>query len=208
MSLLSHIKTISVILVAAVAMSTSVVMASQKDGVFDPFTASIEVNIRMPEVGKKHKAAVSEAMAKLEQVLKETGLAVSRVRDGEVVLVTIPCDRLFAPNSPSLRGDADKNLLPLLPYIKRSDNFKVVVAVHSDDTGDSQYTDQLTADRASAIDEFYSRHTSASETGIIPYGIGTDEPVAPNSGIRNRAANRRVEVYFIPTATFISKAKK
>lgn len=67
MSLLSHIKTISVILVAAVAMSTSVVMASQKDGVFDPFTASIEVNIRMPEVGKKHKAAVSEAMAKLEK---------------------------------------------------------------------------------------------------------------------------------------------
>lgn len=208
MTLFSHIKSIAVIAVSAIALSSSVVNASQKEGDFDPFTASIEENIRTPEVGKKNKIAVVAAMEKLEHALKETGLAVTRVRDGEVALVTIPCDRLFVPNSPNLRPDADKLLLPLLPYIKRADNFKVVVAVHSDDTGDTQYTDQLTADRASAIDGFYSGHTSAAETGIIPYGIGTDEPVAPNSGIRNRAANRRVEVYFIPTSTFISKAKK
>lgn len=204
----SHLKSFALTCVAALSLSSSVAFAAPKDDSFDPLTASIEENINNPVVGKKQKVAVANAMANVERSIKETGLAVTRVRDGEVVLVTIPCDRLFAPNSSVLREDAGQKLLALLPYVKRSDSFKVVVAVHSDDTGDAQYTDQLTADRATAVDEFFSRHTTSSETGIIPYGLGTDEPVAPNTGIHNRAANRRVEIYFIPTATFISKAKK
>lgn len=206
MPLFSRIRT--AVLAIGVFLGTSFAIGAPKDNNFDPFSASIEENIRTPEVGKKNKAPVVAAMTRLEHAMKEAGMNATRVREGEVVMVTIPCAVLFGPNRTDLRAEAEKSLMPLIPYIKRTDTYKVVVAVHSDDTGDAQYTDQLTADRASALDAFFSRHISGGETGIIPYGIGSDEPVAPNSGVRNRAANRRVEVYFIPTETFISKAKK
>ncbi len=90
----------------------------------------------------------------------------------------------------------------------RSDNYKVVVAVHSDNTGDEMYADRLTSDRANAIDEYYFHASGDKETGIIPYGLGSDEPVAPNSGRANREKNRRVEIYFVPTAELIEKIKR
>lgn len=43
---------------------------------------------------------------------------------------------------------------------------------------------------------------------MIPYGLGYDEPVAPNTGVANREKNRRVEIYFVPTKDFIDKARK
>ncbi|MCM1067250.1 MAG: OmpA family protein [Muribaculaceae bacterium] len=181
--------------------------AAPKDD-FDPFTAGIEENISTPKVSARQQAKVTAAMAQLERTLKSAGFAVSRVRSGEVVLVTIPCSELFAPNATALK-DTDKcRLSALVPYVKRADNYKVVVAVHTDNTGDATYADALTADRATAIDEFFYRHNSGADTGIIPYGIGSDEPVAPNTGVRNRASNRRVEIYFIPTSGFIEKVQK
>lgn len=196
------------LITATLAMSASPAYAAPKDELFDPYNAPIEENIRVPEVPRKSKAAVIAAMHNLRRTFQNENLQADLVRSGEVVMVTLPCDRLFAPNSTELRTEASVPLRTLLPYIKRADNYKVVIAVHSDNTGDSIYTDRITADRAAAIDDFYSRENGGAETGIIPYGIGDDEPVAPNTGIRNRAANRRVEFYFIPTLTFISKAKK
>ena len=123
-------------------------------------------------------------------------------------MVTVEASKLFRANSTVLREGAAAVLQPLVPYLKRTDNYKIVLAVHSDDTGDAEYSDRLTADRASAIDSFVASKTGGGESNIIPYGLGSDEPVASNAGIRNRAANRRVEFYFIPTEEFISKVKK
>lgn len=206
MSLFSFLR--NSLITATLTLSASPVSAAPKDEPFDPFNSPIEENLRLPEVPRKSKEAVAAAMHNLRRTFQNENLQADQVRNGEVVMVTIPCDRLFAPNSTELRPEAAVQLRTLLPYIKRADNYKVVIAVHSDNTGDSIYTDRITADRAAAIDDFFSRENGGGETGIIPYGIGDDEPVAPNTGIRNRAANRRVEFYFIPTLTFISKAKK
>ena len=175
---------------------------------FDPFTAGIEENINTPKVGTKQLPKLTAAMAQLERTLKSAGYAATRVRSGEVVLVTIPCSELFAPNSTSLKKTDGSKLSALVPYVKRTDNYKVVIAVHADNTGDASYADAITADRATAIDEFFYHRNSNTDTGIIPYGIGADEPVKPNTGVRNRAANRRVEIYFIPTSAFIEKVQK
>lgn len=196
-------------LLAAVAiMAAPLVATAEKQGDFDPYSANIEENIATPAVSAKASQAVAAAIGQLVKTLRNAGYTVEAVRKGEVALVTIPCANLFAPNSVNLADGSAKYLRPLLPYIQRTDNFKVIVAVHADNTGDEQYAEQITADRANAIDEYFFKANNNAETGIIPYGLGSDEPVAPNTGINNRARNRRVEIYFVPTAHLIEKARK
>lgn len=175
---------------------------------FDPLNASIEDNLRHPAVPAKGSEAVSSAMGQLIRTLRNAGYTVGGVRNGQVALVTIPAADLFAPGATTLRQDASAKLRPLLPYIQRSDNYKVILAAHSDNTGDELYNDRITADRANAIDEFYYRLNGNSDTGIIPYGLGLDEPVAPNNTIEGRARNRRIEIYFVPTEEYISKVRR
>lgn len=180
-------------------------VATAADNDFDPYTADIEDNIKQPAVSAKNHTVVAAAMAQLSAALKHAGINATTVRSDEVVLVTIPCSELFAPNATELKATAAKHLRPLAPYIRRADNYKVVIAVHSDNTGDTRYADNLTAERATAVDDFFYREGGNIDTGIIPYGLGADEPVASNQGFTNRAANRRVEIYFIPTKEFIDK---
>ena len=199
-------KTLCSLLVGIAALLGPATTSAQSD--FDPLSANIEENIAKPEVNPKHSEAVKTAIKQLVSALRQAGYDVTTVRKGEVAMVTLPCSALFQPNSTQLRDAAAKKLSPMAPYISRHDNYKVILAVHSDDTGDSQHADNITANRANAIDEFYYKLGSDAETGIIPYGLGSDEPVAPNTGVANRAQNRRVEIYFVPTEEFIKKARK
>lgn len=173
---------------------------------FDPMGAEIEANIKHPPVSPKHSAAVAKAMHPVVKALEHAGYQVETVRNGEVVMVTIPCSRLFAPNSSTLLDGASDVLRALNPYVKESENFKTILAVHSDDTGDDAYCDRITSERANAIDEYFYTRNGQAETGIIPYGLGSDEPLKANTSIEGRAANRRVEIYLVPTETFIKHA--
>ena len=201
MNIQRHI--LALALMAAAALPQG--LAAQKAAPFDPTTATIEENIRYPEVPAKQSAAVASRMNDLAKDLREAGYSVTMLRSGEVVMVTIPCSALFSPNESVLSTKASSKLAPLKNYIKRREDYKVVLAVHSDDTGDETYADRLTADRANSIDEYFFKEDSHRETGIIPYGICADEPVADNHGRANRAKNRRVEFYFIPTQEYIKK---
>ncbi len=184
------------------------ISAEQPSATFDPMAVNIEENIAHPSVPAKNSAAVSNEMNHLGNTLREKGFSVDMVRKGEVVMVTIPCSKLFAPNSLVLSPSAESILASLEPYIKRSDKYKVILAAHSDNTGDEMYAERITAARANAIDEYFFKVYGDKDTEIIPYGLGADEPIAPNSGIANREKNRRIEIYFVPTAPYIDKIKR
>ena len=175
---------------------------------FDPLNADIEQNLTHPAVARKHSPAVKTGMSQLLRAIRALGFDASAVRDGEVVLVTIAASELFAPNAFTPKNAAITRLRPLMPYVKRSDNYKVIVAVHSDNTGDSFYNDSITVARADAIDDIMTRLNDGAETGVIPYGLGDDEPLAANISIEARRRNRRVEIYFVPTAGFIDKSRR
>lgn len=174
---------------------------------FDKFTAGIEENINTPEVPKKAKVQVAEAMTNLTRTFRQEGYISDGVRGGEVTLITIPISDLFAANSRVLKENALGKLAKLVPYIKRTDKYKVVLAVHSDDTGDDQYAEDLTAERANVIDEYIASRLGG-ESPVVPYGLGSDEPLVANTSIANRAKNRRVEIYFIPTEEYIEKIRR
>jgi len=174
----------------------------------DELSLSFDDNIATPRVPQKAKARVRDHVAELAEVLAGHGYATAVLRDGEVLRLTIPCDLLFSPNSAVLKDTAAAALTPLKKYSRQDSPYKMVVAVHADDTGDSVYCDRLTADRASAIDSFFYLLLGSEETGVIPYGLGQDDFIGPNHSIEARAKNRRVEIYLVPRASLFQKQKK
>ncbi len=196
------------IIVACCLFSCVTTLSAQKEQPFDPLTATIEENIQTPKVSPKKSEAVVAVMKELRKSLAAAKYNTSAVRSGEVIMVTIPCSELFAANDTKLADKAKAVLTPLEPYIQATDLYKVVIAVHTDDTGDETYADRITDQRAEAIDEFFSKANHGKDSGIIPYGLGKDEPLAPNTSLSRRQKNRRVEIYFIPTGQTIQRAKK
>lgn len=191
-------------LAAGLLLSSPLSAAANDD---DPYSVNIEQNLATPAVNAKHSVAVSNAMGLLTRTMRQAGFETQGVRKGEVTMVTIPCRDLFGPNSIEIKAKGKQLLSKLVPYIKRSDKYKVVMAVHADDTGDAIYAERITSDRANAIDEYFAS-ALGGESPVIPYGLGNDEPVAPNTGVANREKNRRVEIYFVPTKDFIDNARK
>ncbi|MDE7407723.1 MAG: OmpA family protein, partial [Muribaculaceae bacterium] len=167
---------------------------------------SVEDNLAGPEVPVKLVARVTECQQRVAHELKKKGLHVELMRDRQVIVVTLPATPMFQPNDSVLRDQAQAWLRPLAGLLKHPDFYKTLVAVHSDDTGSEEYVNTLTAGRADAIYRWLVGMGCHGES-IVPYGIGADEPLAPNDSRARRVANRRVEIYLVPGPGMIEMAR-
>ncbi len=167
----------------------------------------LEENILSPAVSEKEHGAVSRQMRKIGTELARQGFVVDMMRDDEVILVTIPTDKLFLPNDTILMPDASKMLDPVLNHLREADMFKVVYAVHTDNTGSERYNMELSHARNGAI---YDRMLTRvhNDLVIIPYEMGDTDPVESNDTRLGRAENRRLEIYLIPGPKMITDAHK
>lgn len=164
----------------------------------DALELTFAQNLETPDVPKKAETYVRTHMDQLRRTLLKSDLDVNLVRNGEVLQVTIPCEILFATSSVELKQSAVKTLNKLGLIVRDPHRYKVLVAVHTDDTGDDIYADSISAARANAIDDGLWQIAGEKETNVIPYGIGKDEPLVSNTSRNNRAKNRRVEIFIIP----------
>lgn len=172
----------------------------------EPVDMSLSDNINVPAVGKRSKEKVRSRMASLRRELSKGGMTVTSLRDGEVMMVAVPADKLFAPNSPELKPSASAILDKFADIVKDPDDYKILVAVHTDDTGDNIYADNITSDRANAIDTYMTALSGRDTINLIPYGLGRDEPLVDNNSIKSRRTNRRIEIYIVPGET-LAKAR-
>ncbi|MCC8119557.1 MAG: OmpA family protein [Bacteroidales bacterium] len=164
-------------------------------------------NINTPEVPKKAVLPIQAHIEQIRQSLAKHYQDVELVRNDDVVMVTIPANDLFAPNSTTLRDGGKRYLRPFVNLLRYPTMYKVLVAVHTDNTGDEQYCDELSAARANAIDAFLTQELGTIAEGLTPYGIGQDEPIVPNNSVTNRGKNRRVEIYIVPAKGMIETAR-
>lgn len=128
-------------------------------------------------------------------------------RKKEVILVTIPASELFAPNSTELAEGAAKYLSPIKRYMKEPDMFRVLLVMHTDNTGSEKYRDNITADRVDAITAWFEDQ-GADTSFTFSYAFGDESPLVPNTSIENRDKNRRLEVYLMPGKKMLEDAKK
>lgn len=172
----------------------------------DALELSIEDNLNTPRVPSKARTYVRTAMDQLRRSLIRQGYAAVLTRDGEVVEITIPCSDLFASCATELKPGGIKRLQGLGALAADDARYKLLIAVHSDDTGDEQYADSITAARANAIDDLLWQLSGRRDTNTVPYGLGRDEPLQPNTSRAGRQANRRVEIYVVPDRGLLQAA--
>lgn len=205
---------LSILLVSLLAPVTSTLRA--KDKFTDPYTdydetlfmdMDLEQNLLTPEVGSGEHAAISRYMKNVGQAMAKKGYIVDMMRDDEIVLVTIPTDDLFLPNDTLLTPSAPAKFGPVIALLRDPEMYKVVYAVHTDNTGSAKYNSYLSHQRNNSIYDWLLTQVS-EDLIVIPYEMGDSDPVEPNDSRNGRAANRRVEIYLIPGPKMITNAHK
>lgn len=193
--------------VSAIHCSAQKKDASQEQLV-DLSELTLDETLMLPDVPEKQAPYVTSYMKREAQALHKLGYKVETTRHGEVVIATIPADKLFAPNDSTLLPGAAIELKPFLPYFRTHGKFKVILAMHSDDTGSDSYLYELTERRILALYGYFDEH--AAQTDMLQgYPMADSEPVkdTPNTSYANRRTNRRLEIYIVPGPMLIMEAK-
>lgn len=198
------------------ALALPIALAALADGEFiDPYDdydesaaldMELEENLATPVVQMAEHQAVANYMKAVARKLGQR-YKVELLRKGEVAVVTIPSDDLFLPNDTLLSPYAPDRLRPMLPLFRDPDMFKLVYAVHTDDTGSEDYIDMLAAARNRSIYAWLTEDAKVNpELFIINYDMGETRPLKPNTTRANRALNRRVEIFIVPGPKLIHYA--
>lgn len=138
---------------------------------------------------------------------KQGACNIEAFRKKEVILITIPAHLIFAPNSTELTDGAYKYLKPIKRYMKNPDMFRVLLVMHTDNTGSEMYRDNITADRVDAVTSWFEEQ-GADTSYTFSYAFGDESPLVPNTSIENRDKNRRLEIYLMPGEKMLQEAKK
>ena len=171
------------------------------------FEMTIEENLATPAVPSKALNPLVRHIERIGNVYAKHGLEVQYARKRDVMKVIIPCSALFKPNSVTLSATAPKILSAFRDIVRLPQLYKVLVVVHTDDSGSDQYDDYITSTRADAIDAYFTKISGIENLNVIPYGVGYDEPLVASNSIVNRNRNRRAEIYIIPEKQLVEQAK-
>lgn len=137
----------------------------------------------------------------------DNGCSVETFRNKEVLLITIPASKLFGPNETELKESVAKFLNPIKRYLKIPDMYRVLIVMHTDNTGSEQYRENLTEARSDAVYDWFDE-SGVNTDYLFSYAFADDQPLVQNNSIDNREKNRRLEIYLVPGKRMFDEAKK
>lgn len=173
----------------------------------DIYELSLDDNLELPEIdNEKQSDRVQDYQYNVAVSLKKSNYDVELMRDDEVIVVTIPASQLFNANDTILTSLGETLLKPFVKYLKTPGFYKMLLVMHSDNTGSDKYTLKLTRDRVNAVFDWFDMNTSVDF--VVPYALGSTDPLVDNNSMTNRKRNRRLEIYLIPEEVMIQQAKK
>lgn len=168
--------------------------------------ADLDTELNTPAVPGKMAGALRRVMNPKAQSLIDQGFNVELMRDEQVIAVTIQLDDIFDPNEINLNDKGSQQMQAFLPFTRHYGFYKILLVVHSDDTGSKYYKDWLCEQRIISLYDFFDAHNS---TPAIVYGypMADKEPIENNDTRTHRAINRRLEVYIVPGPQLIQDLK-
>ena len=173
----------------------------------DIYEMSLDENLETPEIrNDKQAAKIQEFQYDIAVAFSLSNYDVEVMRDGEVIVITIPASQLFGPNDTVVTKVGQELLKPFLRMIKNPGFYKMLLVMHSDNTGSQVYTLNLTRQRVNAIYDWFDENGSVDY--VVPYALGDTEPLVDNNSFENRKTNRRLEIYLVPEKTMLQQAKK
>lgn len=134
-------------------------------------------------------------------------ITVENYRNKEVLLITIPARLLFAPNETLLNEKAGEYLTPIKRYLRNPDTYRVLLVMHTDNTGSDLYRDEITEERVESVFEWFDE-AGCDTSYLFPYAMSDEMPLRDNYSQANRDANRRLEIYLMPGTKMLDQAKK
>ncbi|MCH5220143.1 MAG: OmpA family protein [Muribaculaceae bacterium] len=190
----------AILIFALVSLSTLHSWASSNSGIADD-AARFESMVMAPAVSQKASAALARHIETIREGFASKHFNATKVNNQPIVKITIPASEFFAPNSASLDNAAYERLMYFRHALTHPEYYRLVVAVHTDDTGDDQYSQSITEARAQAIKHGFDK--IATDANVKPnvsyFALGKQLALNHNSTMTERATNRRIEVYIIPT---------
>ena len=99
-----------------------------------------------------------------------------------------------------LKSGSTKVLVNALTGIRAKPGWLIVVAGHTDNTGNPQRNQQLSLKRAEAVRDWMRDTGDVPESCFAVQGYGASRSVATNDTAEGRALNRRVEISLVPQA--------
>ena len=203
---MQRVSHICLIALAIVAMVCSMSLDA-KDHVEDIYDLSLDENLMTPEIkSDKHADRIQEYQYNMAVAFKKSNYEVEVMRDDEVIVITIPASQLFEPNDTVLSKLGEEQLKPFLRMVKNPGFYKMLLVMHSDNTGSSEYTLNLTRQRVNAIFDWFDENGSVDY--VVPYALGETDPLVDNNSVENRKTNRRLEIFLVPEQTMLQQAKK
>lgn len=201
--ILSHIILLLPILIFL--LSPQVLNARDKEE--DIYELSLDENLATPEIkNSKQAEKIQDFQYDMAVAFKRSNYEVEIMRDDEVIVITIPASQLFEPNDTALSTLGVAQLKPFLRMIKNPGFYKLLLVMHSDNTGSSEYTLNLSRQRVNAIFDWFDENGSVDY--VVPYALGETDPVVDNNSVENRKRNRRLEIFLVPEKTMLQQAKK
>lgn len=202
-SLTKCISKILILVYLAMLCSVSATAKNPKQQDYDIYELTLDENLTMPKVPTNTGSKVAKTQYALAVELKSKGYDTELLRNNEVIVVTIPSAKLFAPNDTALLKEATTVMRPLLKYLNPAGNYKYILVMHGDDTGSDSYMLTLTRGRVNSIYDWF--YANGSVDYVVPYALGSSDPLYPNDSMSNRGKNRRLEIFIVPEKGMLSK---
>jgi len=174
---------------------------------YDIYDLSLDENLSLPEIKNDKQAdKIQDFQYDMAVAFKRSNYDVEIMRDDEVIVITIPASQLFDANDTVLNKIGEERLKPFLRMIKNPGFYKMLLVMHSDNTGSEVYTLNLTRQRVNAIFDWFDENGSVDY--VVPYALGDTDPLEDNNSVESRKRNRRLEIYLVPEKTMLQQAKK
>jgi len=136
-------------------------------------------------------AHAQAAAAQVQQLQQE--LAALQAKQTDRGLVLTLGDVLFETGKADLRPGALRNLYPLVTFLQKYPERRVVIEGHTDTVGSDAYNLDLSERRADAVRDFLLQN-GVNPAQLMARGYGKASPVASNDTAAGRQQNRRVEL--------------
>lgn len=202
---------IKLVCVLALGVGTLTLNAEKRQPLEDMSFAELVNSVELGKQGDLVKTfqerEASNVLLKNRILAEDNGCSVDAVRNREVLVVSIPAKNLFGPNQTELLENASRFLEPFKRYLREPDMYRVLLVMHTDNTGSETYREELTVDRAEAVAEWFEKNGADTEF-LFPFAMSDDIPLVPNDSFENRDKNRRLEIYLVPGEKMVEMAKK
>lgn len=144
-------------------------------------------------VGAAAGAYMERQAKQIQQQMAGTGVTVNHDTTTGNINLTMPGNITFAHDDATLNSAFLGSLNQLAATMRQYGETTIVVAGHTDSTGQAAYNQALSERRAAAVRNYLvSQGVSASRIQTVGYGVR--QPVATNATEAGRAQNRRVEL--------------